>query len=96
MMMRTHKFLSCHGKKTDSSGIRLFCSNQEQRFAVHVRLSLTGSVSWGYLRDECLKALTLVSPILQKMGSIYSNTVIGPFPLAPAFFFFALQESIDQ
>lgn len=87
-MMRTHKFLSCHGKKTDSSGIRLFCSNQEQRFAVHVRLSLTGSVSWGYLRDECLKALTLVSPILQKMGSIYSNTVIGPFPLAPAFFLF--------
>lgn len=42
----------------------------------------------GYLRDECLKALTLVSPILQKMGSIYSNTVIGPFPLAPAFFLF--------
>lgn len=68
IMMRTHKFLSCHGKKTDSSGIRLFCSNQEQRFAVHVRLSLTGSVSWGYLRDECLKALTLVSPILQKNG----------------------------
>lgn len=36
IMMRAHKFLSCHGKKTDISGKRLFCSNQEQRFTVHL------------------------------------------------------------
>lgn len=88
-MIRAPKFLSCRRKETDSSGKRLFCSYQGQRFAVLVPL-LTGSVSWGYFRDECLKALTLLSPILIKVtetGSIYSNTVIGPFPLALAFCF---------